>query len=108
MKRVLIGLAIGASILSLAMARPLSSIEQSGTIIFANSRDYPPFYSVENGRLVGFEIDFGQALAGKLGLKAEWRNVGFDSLFVKLGENKIDVALASHTITATREKWWIL
>jgi polar amino acid transport system substrate-binding protein len=103
-KKILLGLAIGASVLSLAMARPLSSLEQSRTIVFGNSRDYPPFYSIENGRLIGFEIDFGEALAGKLGFKAEWRNVGFDSLFLKLGENKIDVALASHTITPAREK----
>jgi polar amino acid transport system substrate-binding protein len=109
----LFGLAMGASVLlltmtkplsGLAMTRPLSDLEQTRTIVFGNSRDYPPFYSLENGRLVGFEIDFGEALAGKLGFKAEWRNVGFDSLFLKLDQNKIDVALASHTITPAREK----
>ncbi len=96
---------ITTSLLSLGLARPLSEIQSSGTIIFGNSRDYPPFYSIENGKLVGFEIDFGNALASRLGLKTEWRNVGFDSLFTKLGENKIDVALASHTITTNREKY---
>lgn len=102
MKRVLVALSL--SLVSLTLARPLPEIQKSGTIIFANSRDYPPFYSVENGKLVGFEIDFGNALAKRLGLKAEWRTVGFDSLFLKLNENKIDAAVASHTITASREK----
>jgi polar amino acid transport system substrate-binding protein len=60
---------------------------------------------VENGKLVGFEIDFGVELAKRMGVKPEWRKVAFDSLFGKLNDEKIDVALASHTITATREKF---
>ncbi len=105
MKKIIGALVIGFGLLSLGLARPLTDIQSSSTIIFGNSRDYPPFYSMEKGRLVGFEIEFGEALAQRLGLKAEWRNVGFDSLFAKLNENKIDVALASHTITENRAKF---
>ncbi len=105
MKKIIGVLVVSLSFLSLGLARPLSEIQTSGTLIFGNSHDYPPFYSTENGKLVGFEIDFGVALAKRLGLKPEWRNVGFDSLFTKLGESKIDVALASHTITTNREKY---
>jgi polar amino acid transport system substrate-binding protein len=105
MKMMIGAVVVGISLLSLGLARPVAEIKTSGSLIFGNSRDYPPFYSVEKGNLVGFEIDFGMALAQRLGLKPEWRNVGFDSLFAKLGESKIDVALASHTITPNREKY---
>ncbi len=105
MKRIFILITLGLGLLSLALARPLSAIEANKTIIFGNSRDYAPFYSMEKGKLVGFEIDFGVALAKRLGLKVEWRNVAFDSLFGKLNDDKIDVALASHTITTAREKF---
>ena len=95
---------IGLACFSLSLARPLEQITQSGELIFANARDFPPFFYMEQGQLGGFEIDFGTALAKRLGLKPVWRNVAFDSLFGKLNEQKIDVALASHTITPTREK----
>ena len=103
MKKLVLALLV-LTVTSLSLARPLRNIEQSGELIFANARDFAPFFYMEQGQLKGFEIDFGNALAKRLGLKPVWRNVAFDSLFIKLNEQKIDVALASHTITPAREK----
>jgi polar amino acid transport system substrate-binding protein len=104
MKKIIVAVGLAFTCISLSQARPYEQITQSGELIFANARDFPPFFYMQNQKLQGFEIDFGNALAKRLGLKPVWRNVAFDSLFGKLNEQKIDVALASHTITPTREK----
>lgn len=103
MKKIFVAV-LAFTCVSLSQARPYEQITQSGELIFANARDFPPFFYMQNQKLQGFEIDFGNALAKRLGLKPVWRNVAFDSLFGKLNDQKIDVALASHTVTPAREK----
>jgi polar amino acid transport system substrate-binding protein len=97
---------IGAvSLLALgALANSFEDIKTLGEIRLANSVDYEPFYYKSNGKLTGFEVELGNAIAAQFGVEASWRTVAFDSLFVALQEDRVDVAIASHTITPARAR----
>jgi polar amino acid transport system substrate-binding protein len=99
--------ALLATLLTLALtarANTLDEIKALGEIRLGMSADYDPFYYLENGQLKGFEIDLGNALAAKLGVKPVWKRVAFDSLFPALNAFKLDAIIASHTITPERSK----
>ena len=49
-----------------------SQTKKETTLKVLVSADYPPYESYDvNGKLVGFDIEFGNALAAKLGVKFE-------------------------------------
>lgn len=99
--QLLIALSVTFAALALSVtANPLDDIRQLGEIRLGNSVDYEPFYSKQNGKLTGFEVELGDALAAKLGVTASWRKVDFDSLLVTVQQDRLDAAIASHTVTA--------
>ena len=101
--QLLIALSVTFAALALSVtANPLDDIRQHGEIRLGNSVDYEPFYSKRNGKLTGFEVELGDALAAKLGVTASWRKVDFDSLLVTVQQDRLDAAIASHTVTAAR------
>lgn len=53
-----------------ALARPLDEVVESGTIVLAVYRDFPPFSYEEGGRLVGIDVDIAHDIASALGVKA--------------------------------------
>jgi cystine transport system substrate-binding protein len=68
-----LGLLLGASLLGQAIAgEQLQQIKDSGTLKVGLEGTYPPFSFVDNdGKLAGFEVDFSEALAKELGVKAK-------------------------------------
>jgi polar amino acid transport system substrate-binding protein len=87
-----------------ADARSIEEIRKSGTLVVASEGKFAPFNFVENGKLTGFEIDVADAIAQKMGLKVEWKTMGFDGLLVGLGQDRWDMVIASHGITEERAK----
>lgn len=68
------------------------------------SADYPPYESYDvSGKLVGFDIDFGNALAEKLGVKFEWVDTSFDGILGAIQGNTADMAISGMHISAERE-----
>ena len=66
---------------------------------------FPPFnYIDENNQLVGFEIDFGRAVAERMGYEAEFTTGEFGGLLTSLLANKFDVIIASMTILPERQE----
>ena len=102
-RRVAIAAAVGLLAVA-AQARPIEDIRKSGTIIVASEGKFAPFNFVEGGKLAGFEIDVANAVAAKLGLKVEWKTMGFDGLLVGLQQDRWDMVIASHGITEERAK----
>ena len=78
--------------------------ETENKIIVGTSADYPPFEYVENGKIVGFDIELITSLLENLGYTVEVQDIGFDSLIPSLVNNKIDVIAAAMTITPEREE----
>jgi polar amino acid transport system substrate-binding protein len=87
-----------------AQARPIEDIRKSGTLVVASEGKFAPFNFVEGGKLAGFEIDVANAAAARMGLKVEWKTMGFDGLLVGLQQDRWDLVIASHGITEERAK----
>lgn len=79
-------------------------IEKAGVIKFANASNYPPMEFMQDGKNVGFNIDLGEEIARRLGLKAEWVIVEFKGIIGTLKSERADVINSSTTITMDRAK----
>ena len=85
-------------------ARSIEDIRKGGTIVIASEGKFAPFNMVEGGKLTGFEIDVANAVAARMGLKVEWKSMGFDGLLVGLAQDRWDLVIASHGVTEERAK----
>jgi arginine/ornithine transport system substrate-binding protein len=66
---------------------------------------YPPFASkTQEGTIVGFDYDIGNALCAQMKVKCVWVEGEFDGLIPSLKVKKIDMALSSMTINEDRKK----
>lgn len=67
---------------------------------------YPPMESkdVETGKIVGFDIDLMDSLAGRMGYKVEYIEVPFDGIVAGLKTGEYDAIISSFTITPERER----
>jgi polar amino acid transport system substrate-binding protein len=95
---------IGAALSVAAQARSFDDIKKSGKIIIATEGQFSPFNFFEGKKLTGFEVDIANAEAAKMGLKVEWKTIGFDALLAGLAQDRWDMVIASHGITEERAK----
>lgn len=66
---------------------------------------YPPFNNLTaDGELVGFDIDIAKALCARMTVECSFVAVDWDGLIPALQAGKIDVIMASLTITDERRK----
>ena len=74
------------------------------TIIVGTAAEYPPMEFIENGEIVGFDIDLIKEVARLAGYNVEIQNVPWDGIFAALKAKKIDVIASAVTITEDRKK----
>lgn len=72
--------------------------------IIGTNAEYPPFESLQNGKIIGLDADIIEAVAEKLDIKYEWLDTTFDGLIPALQAKKMDVVIAGMSITTEREK----
>ncbi len=87
-----------------AQARPFDAIKKDGKIIIATEGQFAPFNFFQGTKLTGFEVDVAEAIAAKMGVKVEWKSLGFDALLAGLSQDRWDMVIASHGITEERAK----
>jgi len=63
---------------------------------------FPPFEYVENGEIVGFDVDLIKAIAESEGFEVEFVDMSFDSLIPALLTGNIDIVIAAMTINEER------
>ncbi|XPV69032.1 MAG: substrate-binding periplasmic protein [Halarcobacter sp.] len=61
-----------------ANARSIEEIKDSGYIMIAVYKDFPPYSFEEKGKLKGIDVDLGKIIAKSLGVKAKWYLTGSD------------------------------
>lgn len=71
---------------------------------YAMSGLYKPFNFKENGNLTGFDVEIGQALAEKMGMKAVPVTNPWETIIQGLLANKYDAIIGSMTVTEERLK----
>ena len=74
-----------------------------GKIVMGTNAEFPPFESVEGDGYTGVDVDLMKAIATKLGLEFEIKNMEFDSLSAALTGGSIDIIAAGFTIKPDRE-----
>ena len=77
---------------------------KDGTLTIVTEATYPPFESLDDsGNVVGFDIDMAAAIADKLGLELEVKQMDFDLLVSAVAAGTdCDVAVAGMGITDDR------
>lgn len=87
-----------------AQARTFEEIKKDGRLVIATEGAYPPFNYFQGSTLTGFEVELGNALARKMGVKPEWKALAFDGLLTGLRYDRWDVVIAGVTVTDERAR----
>lgn len=90
---------------ALALAATGAYAKDWKEIRFGTDASYAPFESkAADGKLVGFDIDLGNAICAKLKAKCVWVENDFDGMIPALKAKKFDGVLSSMSMTEAREK----
>ena len=82
-----------------------AKVAKTGKLVIATSPNYAPNeYKDAAGKPIGWDIELAEAIAAKLGLKAELQVAGFDTIVPGIVAGKIDMGTSSFTDNPTREK----
>lgn len=105
--RVLATCALLASCIgnSLVHAGDLDVIKQKGELTFALTGKYPPFSFIDmDGKLQGFDVDIGDSLAKRIGVRPKPITTAWDGIIGGLLAGKYDAIIGSLAITDERLK----
>ena len=89
-----------------AMAADLSSatLVEKGALTYGVAATFAPFEYMQDGKLVGFDIEMLEALAKKMGLGVEIMNMEFKGLIPALQSKRIDIINSAMYIRPEREE----
>ena len=77
----------------------------AGKLTVGTSPDFPPFENLENDEYVGLDMDLAKALADKLGLELELKNLQFDAIVPAVAAGgQVDLGISGITIEPEREE----
>ena len=80
-------------------------IRKSGKLVVGVNLPYPPNeFKDSDGKIVGFDVDLMNAVAGTLGLNAEYRESDFAKIIPSIDGGTYNVGMSSFTDTKEREK----
>lgn len=105
MRTTLINLGIIASLALLAglvwagQQRPpdryLDEIRARSVLRVGTDPSYPPFESVQDGHIVGYDAEFAQIIATDIGVKVEFVPLALDTLYDALAAGKVDLLISA-------------
>ena len=88
-----------------AASDQLSSIQSSGKLIVALEGAWQPWsFHDESDTLVGYDVEVSRAIAEKLGVKPEYVESDWDSLFAGLDAGRYDIVCNGVEVTDERAK----
>ena len=82
----------------------LADVQKAGKLTVATSPDFPPFESLEGGKVVGIEVDIMELIAKELGVELEIVQMDFDAVLMGIQTAKYDCGASGITVNADREK----
>lgn len=81
----------------------LQRVLDAGKLTVVGSGGYPPFnYPNDEGKIVGFDVDVGAAIAERLGVELNYVTSDWDGLVEGLRSKRYDAILGSMAITPDR------
>ena len=82
----------------------LNAIKSAGVFRIGTEGTYPPFtYHDDSGKLVGFDVEVGEAIAAKLGVKPQFVEGKWDGLIAGIDANRYDAVINEVGITDARK-----
>lgn len=85
-------------------ADDLASIKQTGVFKIGTEGTYAPFtYHDKDGKLTGFDVEIGEAIAKRLGVKPEFVEGKWDGLIAGIDVNRYDAVINEVSITDARK-----
>lgn len=82
----------------------LDKIKEAGKVVVGTSADYPPFEFVDDaGNMMGFDVEFMNEIAKRMGVTVEWTDMPFDSLIASVQGGKIDMSIAAFNYDEERD-----
>ncbi len=87
-----------------AESSALAKVKEAGKLTVATSPDFPPFESLENGEVVGIEIDILQLICEQLGVELDIQQMDFDSVLPGVQAGKFDLGASGISVTDQRKK----
>lgn len=103
MKKIL--LLVLVSVLSSVMLFGCKKSETAAdTLIVGTNAEFPPFEYIEQGNIVGFDVDLINEISKIIGKKVEFKNMAFDSLLIAMQAGKINCIISGMTATDARRQ----
>jgi cystine transport system substrate-binding protein len=105
--KVIAGAAViqAATLMSAQAGANLDAIKSAGVLKIGTEGTYAPFtYHDQSGKLVGFDVEIGEAVAAKLGVKPEFLEGKWDGLIAGLDANRYDTVINEVGITDARKR----
>jgi polar amino acid transport system substrate-binding protein len=105
--KVLAVIAVLASLVATAPGQPVQppkDLVNSGKITYGVAATFAPFEYMEDGKLVGFDIELMDAIARKMSLGVEIMNMEFKGLIPALQSSRIDIINSGMYIRPEREE----
>jgi polar amino acid transport system substrate-binding protein len=81
-----------------------ANIKSAGKLIVGVNVPYSPNEYIQNGKVVGFDVDLMDATAKVLGLTTEYRQAAFEKIVPSVKAGTFDIGMSSFTDTKEREK----
>ncbi|MDC7228341.1 MAG: basic amino acid ABC transporter substrate-binding protein [Spirochaetales bacterium] len=106
MKKTLIAALVAVLVLaSFVSCSKKEETAESKTYIIASDCTWPPMEFINSDKeMVGYDIDFINAVAKEAGIDIEIRNTAWDGIFASLANGESDAVISSVTITEERKK----
>jgi ABC-type amino acid transport substrate-binding protein len=82
----------------------LADVQKAGKLVIATSPDFPPFEELQNGEVVGIEIDVLNLICDELGVELKIEQMDFDSVLPGVQSGKFDAGVSGISVTPAREK----
>ena len=77
---------------------------QAGTLTFCTDATYPPEEYFQGSKIIGSDVDIGTEVAKRAGLKASFKNTGFDAIIAALLAKKCNAVISGMNDTPERRK----
>jgi len=101
--RIVIALLVIAGFIAISIGGCQRAEEKVYTV--ATDATWPPMEMVNKDKvIVGFDIDFLNAVAKEAGFKVTFKNTAWDGIFAGIAAGKYDAIISSVTITEERKK----
>ena len=82
----------------------LADVQKAGKLVIATSPDFPPFESLEGGKVVGIEVDILKLICKELGVEMEIVQMDFDSVLLAIQSAKYNCGMSGITANEDRKK----